>query len=123
MFVDSDRRAGATIQAALETLGAAERGRVVVADGTRASERLAGERADIVFIDPPFDAGLHAAALAGLSGLLDQRSRVYVEYPASDEAALTELLATDYEILRQSRSAGVGYCLARVRPAGEHGSP
>lgn len=123
VFVDSDRRAAAAIEAALETLGATDRGRVLVADGTRAAARLAGERADIVFVDPPFDAKLHGAALAGLAGLIDAHSRVYVEYPGPDEDAINALLADEYEILRQSRSAGVGYCLARVRPAGEHGSP
>ncbi|MGN8198298.1 16S rRNA (guanine(966)-N(2))-methyltransferase RsmD [Salinisphaera sp. RV14] len=123
VFVDNDRQAATAIEAALEMLGATDRGRVLVADGTHAADRLAGERADVVFIDPPFEAELHAAALAGLSGLIDHRTRVYVEYPARDEAVIGERLAADYEILRQSRSAGVGYCLARLRPAGEHGSP
>ncbi len=122
VFVDSDRRAATAIEAALETLGAADRGRVLVADGTQAGERLAGERADIVFVDPPFDAKLHAAALAGLPSLIDAHSRIYVEYPAHEEAAINPLLAANYEILRQSRSAGVGYCLARLRPAGDHGA-
>ncbi|MES1934839.1 16S rRNA (guanine(966)-N(2))-methyltransferase RsmD [Salinisphaera hydrothermalis] len=122
VFIERDRRAAAAIDAALATLGATDRGRVLIADGTQPARHLAGERADIVFVDPPFDANLHAAALAGIDDLVHPQSRVYVEYPAYDEAAIGEQLAARYEILRQSRSAGVGYCLARVRPAGDHGA-
>ncbi|HET7313457.1 16S rRNA (guanine(966)-N(2))-methyltransferase RsmD [Salinisphaera sp.] len=126
IFVENDRRAAAAIEAALKTLGAGDRARVLQADGTDVGRHLAATHArapmDIVFVDPPFDAHLHGAALTGLRPLIDPHSRVYVEYPAAEEAAITARLAEEYEILRQSRAAGVGYCLARIRAAGDHGA-
>lgn len=39
------------------------------------------ERWDLVFIDPPFGAGLHASCLAALPPHLDEQAWVYVEAP------------------------------------------
>lgn len=120
VFIESDRRAAAAIEAALDSLGARDRARVIATDGRRPVEALGDRPADIVFIDPPFETRLHAAALAAARPLIHAHSRIYLEYPAVDEAALTERLASEYEILRQSIAGDVGYCLARVRPTGEH---
>lgn len=122
-FIESDQQAAAAIEMALSNLTATDRGRVLVADGLRVSGQLAGERADIVFIDPPFRSQLHGAALAGVRPLVDAASRVYLEYPAADEAEINTLLAADYEVLRQTHAASIGYCLARLRAASDHGMP
>ncbi|WP_423822864.1 16S rRNA (guanine(966)-N(2))-methyltransferase RsmD [Salinisphaera sp. SPP-AMP-43] len=123
VFVERDRAAAAAIEAALAKLGASERAQVIVGDATDAARRIDVASADILFIDPPFDTELHGPALRGAQPLLGVHSRLYLEYPAESAAAIDDQLAADYEILRQSRSAGVGYCLARRRPTGEDSPP
>jgi 16S rRNA (guanine966-N2)-methyltransferase len=119
-FIENDRQAAATIEAALAALQAGGRGHVVVADGTRAADSLSGAPADLVFIDPPFDSGLYHAALTGLRPLVKSSSRIYLEYPVHQEEAVTAQLTGAYELLRQKRAGEVGYLLARPRHTGEH---
>lgn len=111
LFVESDRRVAAAIEAALETLDASELGRVIVADGTRPAEWLSNRPVDLVFIDPPFAARLHGAALSGARSLITDTGRIYLEYPARNEHEINDLLEDDYEVLRQSHAAAVGFCL------------
>ncbi|ROO26966.1 16S rRNA (guanine(966)-N(2))-methyltransferase RsmD [Salinisphaera japonica] len=115
VFIESDGEATKAIEAALATLGAGERARVARGDATRADELLAADTLDIVFIDPPFSAQLHGAALAGLSRALRPGGYVYLEYPLAEDTAIAERLAADYEVLKTSRAGSVGFCLATPR--------
>ncbi len=56
---------------------------------------------DLVFVDPPFDAGLHAAVLDALAepGRLAPGARVYVESDRRAVDPLTERV--DYDLLRE----------------------
>jgi 16S rRNA (guanine966-N2)-methyltransferase len=61
---------------------------VVGGDALAVAARLPPGGFDVVFIDPPFDAGLHARALAAIRPLLAADALVYVESGASmDEVA------------------------------------
>jgi 16S rRNA (guanine966-N2)-methyltransferase len=94
-FVESDRRAAATIEANLEALGAA--GEVVVRDALRWLEGAAGASFDLVFADPPYDSAprLGEALTEGLLGVVrdetvivtesDKRKPLVLALPLTDE--------------------------------------
>ena len=91
-FVERDPRAAAAIQQNVDTLGVRTRARLVRADVARALERLAtaGERFDIVFLDPPYESDLVGATLARLgAGTVTAPSAIVVaqhftKHPAPD---------------------------------------
>jgi 16S rRNA (guanine966-N2)-methyltransferase len=66
-FIERDARALASLRSNVETLGVAERARVVRDDAVHAIGRLAGERFDLVFLDPPYESDLAARALQALA--------------------------------------------------------
>lgn len=66
---------------------------------------------DVVFVDPPFAADLHAAALAAIAPLVTAQARVYVEYPATAGDEFMQQLSPAWQILRSKRAGRVGYCL------------
>lgn len=68
-LVERDARAVAALQANVATLGAGVRARVMRDDVVRALARLAreGQVFDVVFLDPPYETALAAAALAALA--------------------------------------------------------
>lgn len=68
VFVERDRAALAALRENLETLGLEERARVVAGTAEHFLDRLAaGERFDLVFLDPPFDSGSLVSALGRLA--------------------------------------------------------
>ncbi|MCU0758907.1 MAG: 16S rRNA (guanine(966)-N(2))-methyltransferase RsmD [Steroidobacteraceae bacterium] len=111
-FVDSDPRAAQALRERLAEWGA-RGGTVVRAD---AQAFLAARPADgpfgLVFLDPPFAAGLLPAIVARLEsgGWLDPGALVYVEAAAADR--LPEWPA-GWEVLRSGQAGAVGYHLLR----------
>jgi 16S rRNA (guanine(966)-N(2))-methyltransferase RsmD len=67
---------------------------------------------DLVFIDPPFDAGLFEAALAASRDLLGDGGLVYLEAPTPWTAEL--LAPLGFELLRQSRAGTVHFHLLQL---------
>jgi 16S rRNA (guanine(966)-N(2))-methyltransferase RsmD len=67
-FVERDHRAVAALRENVAALGAGDRVRIHRGDVAATLERLAraGERYDIVFLDPPYEAGLVAPVLDAL---------------------------------------------------------
>jgi 16S rRNA (guanine966-N2)-methyltransferase len=67
-FVERDARAVAALRANVDTLGVAGVTRVLRGDAVAELDRLAraGERFGVVFLDPPYEAGVLDAALARL---------------------------------------------------------
>ncbi len=77
----------AQLRALVAKLGASQVD-VVAGDALAVAARLPPGGFDVVFIDPPFDAGLHARALAAIRPLLAAGALIYVESGAPmDEAA------------------------------------
>ncbi|RJS93525.1 16S rRNA (guanine(966)-N(2))-methyltransferase RsmD [Salinisphaera sp. Q1T1-3] len=111
-FFETDPMAARAITRALKTLEAGPAHAVHSGDACQATNRLAPASVDIAFLDPPFEANLHRAALTGLYGALRPDARVYLEYPIEQATDLGAVLAPDYTLLRQSSAAGVGFCLA-----------
>lgn len=67
-FVERDARAVAALRENIATLGVAAQARVLPLDVRRALARLAdaGERFDLVFLDPPYESDALGAALGAL---------------------------------------------------------
>jgi 16S rRNA (guanine966-N2)-methyltransferase len=63
---------------------------------------------DIVFLDPPYDSDLLAAAAAALVGKLTPDARIYVERRARDPLPA---LPSGWNELRAGRAGEVGYHL------------
>jgi 16S rRNA (guanine966-N2)-methyltransferase len=70
VFVERDPRAVAALRENVEALGVGHAARVRRADVLRELAALyrAGERFDVVFLDPPYDAGLVETTLEALGG-------------------------------------------------------
>jgi 16S rRNA (guanine(966)-N(2))-methyltransferase RsmD len=105
VLLERDPGLAAGLRGCQARLGAAAV-RVQCADALAWMATCTPERFEIVFIDPPFDAGLHAAALARAVPLVVAAGYVYVEAP--------EPLATLPEgctLWRQGRAGSVHYHL------------
>lgn len=114
-LIEREPTAAATLRENAQRLGAANV-RIVQSDAMDWLDR-AGERADIVFLDPPYESGLLGAAIARLVANATVRPGgfVYLEAPAGHDLALPAGWT-----LHRSKSAGkVGYHLARVNAPGE----
>ncbi|NUP84768.1 MAG: 16S rRNA (guanine(966)-N(2))-methyltransferase RsmD [Burkholderiaceae bacterium] len=80
VLLERDPALAASLRACQARLGAAAV-RVECADALTWMAACAPGRFELVFIDPPFDAGLHAAALARAVPLVAVAGYVYVEAP------------------------------------------
>lgn len=84
---------------------------VVAGDALAYAARQAPASFDLVFLDPPYDAGLLPAALATAVRLLTASGMVYAESPEALSA--DRLAAADLQVLRQGRAGRVQYYLLR----------
>jgi 16S rRNA (guanine966-N2)-methyltransferase len=111
VFVDRDPRIGAYLRETLARLKSAE-GKVLVGDAHRCLTDVAGPF-DVVFLDPPFGAGLMPKFLAGLAspGMLAPGAFVYVE---SEAEAGEPVLPSGWVLHRSGRAGKVGYHLVRT---------
>lgn len=108
LFVDRSAPAIAALRAVAEQFRV-EGARFAVDDAVQAL-RGAGGPWDVVFLDPPFAAGLVVGTLRALAadGVLARGALVYLEVPAAD--ALPALPA-GWAVHRQGRAGEVGYHL------------
>jgi 16S rRNA (guanine(966)-N(2))-methyltransferase RsmD len=84
-FVERDARAVAALRVNIAALGVEAETRVLRLDVARALDGLvdAGERFDVVFLDPPYDSALVTATLQRLGGapLVPPAGRVVAQHP------------------------------------------
>jgi 16S rRNA (guanine(966)-N(2))-methyltransferase RsmD len=104
-------RQGAAVQSLKATVARlkADACEVLQADALSAMSGLGAQSFDLVFIDPPFDAGLHLRAALAAKPLLKPAGLLYVEAP--DEATLLAPLAQGYSLHKQSRAGAVWFGL------------
>ncbi|MGH8441592.1 MAG: 16S rRNA (guanine(966)-N(2))-methyltransferase RsmD [Nevskiaceae bacterium] len=107
-FVESGARQAAAIRAALATLGIADRATVVAGDALAFLGRAPQKGFEIAFLDPPFDAGLLAPALAALPRVLSADARVYAEWHQAGALRWPP----GYETIREKKAGQVSYALA-----------
>ncbi len=108
-FVEQERRAAAAIEALAREWQ--EPAAVVCADALSwLARQTQTQPYDIVFLDPPYDAGLLAAGAAALveHGRLAPDARVYLELRAREELPA---LPDGWRALRSGRAGEVGYHL------------
>jgi 16S rRNA (guanine(966)-N(2))-methyltransferase RsmD len=84
--------------------------RIEQADAVAWMARCTPARFDLVLLDPPFDAGLQAPALAAAAPLLGAGGLLYLESPA---ALATEAVPFGFALSRQGRAGLVHYHLLR----------
>ncbi len=84
--------------------------RIEQADALAWMGRCAPARFDLVLLDPPFEAGLQAPALAAAAPLLVPAGLLYLESP---EALAPEAVPPGFALLRQGRAGAVHYHLLR----------
>ena len=88
LLVEQDPQLVALLRAA-QTRLAASGVKVERGNGLSALARLGPGSVDVIFLDPPFDAGVHEKALAASVPALAQDGLVYLEAPAAwDDAKL-----------------------------------
>ncbi len=83
--------------------------RVITADALAWLQQVPGERFDLVFLDPPFDAGLWETAARRLGPWLAPDAWIYVETPA--KTALE--LPSGWHLHREGQTRDVRYALFR----------
>jgi len=107
-FIEKDRRAAAAIEA-IASEWQEPNARVVCESAIAWLAARAEEPPfDIVFLDPPYDSDLLAAAAAALVGKLSPDARIYVERRARDPLPA---LPPGWNELRAGRAGEVGYHL------------
>jgi 16S rRNA (guanine(966)-N(2))-methyltransferase RsmD len=83
-FVESDPRAARLIAANLARCGIADRHAIIRARLADAAERLAGQRFDVVFVDPPYGPVELERALAAAERLAGDATLVVIEHAKRD---------------------------------------
>lgn len=116
-FVETGAAQARAVRAALERLGCAARAEVVAGDALSFVAATPGAAFDIAFLDPPFDSGLLAPALAALPRVLKPGARVYAEW---HHAGALLPWPAGFAVLREKRAGQVSYALAT--PSGNAGT-
>lgn len=111
VFVERDHRLAQTIEQNLRTLGG--NGQVSCAEFSHAAPNAMPF--DVIFLDPPFNAGLLTPAAKIIQPCLRPGNRVYMEYARGDAPALP----AGWDILKSKQAGQVGYCLATYASASE----
>ncbi|HWY23492.1 MAG TPA: RsmD family RNA methyltransferase, partial [Nevskia sp.] len=106
-FVEQGASQAAAIREAAAQLAAGDRAEIAQADAL-AWLRGSGRRYDLVFLDPPYGAGLLEPALAALPRVLAPTHRIYLEWPAGKPP----LLPPGYSLLKEKSAGQVSYGLA-----------
>lgn len=108
-FIERDRSNARALEQTLQTLHA-QQADVIQADALTHARALT-QAYDVIFVDPPFDANLHAAALAAITPLTHAHTRIYLEYPADRDHVIAAALPSGWRQLRDKRAGRVGYSI------------
>jgi 16S rRNA (guanine966-N2)-methyltransferase len=115
VMVEQDREAVAELRRSMALLGSTKI--ALVPGDALAYLGRAGERFDVVFLDPPFRQNAAATALERLPPRLEPRARVYVEADAPLEAG------AGWHELKRARAGQVSYQLLEWRSDDQGGLP
>lgn len=107
VLVERDRDLAATLETVRSSWPGSEGVEVVRGDALDWLRRTDGPF-DLVFVDPPFDAGLHQPVLAALRrpGLLAANARVYVESRSSEPAPGVDADPA-WRVIREKRQGAI----------------
>jgi 16S rRNA (guanine(966)-N(2))-methyltransferase RsmD len=87
LLAEQDAELVSRLRAVQEKLGA-NMVKVERANGLSVLARLAPGSVDLIFLDPPFDAGIHEKALAASASAVAAEGLIYLEAPAAWDDAL-----------------------------------
>lgn len=108
ILVETDRSAYQLLQTNLDILKASQ---CQLFQG-RAEQFLASQQQpfDVIFIDPPFQAGLWTDIAYQLTdkGLLNDGAKIYLEYPRRQDMPD---LPSSWQLLKEKKAGDVKYCL------------
>lgn len=104
LLVEQDPQLVANLRAVKARL-AADAVQVRRANGLSVLHEFAGSQLDLVFLDPPFDAGLFDKAVAGAVPALAAQGLLYLEAPAAWSGAQAE--AAGLRLLRHLKAGAV----------------
>jgi 16S rRNA (guanine966-N2)-methyltransferase len=113
LLLERDAKLAASLRASAARLKASAL-RVQVADAVGWMARAPHASFDLVLLDPPFDAGLHAAALTAAVPLVVPGGFVYVEAPAPPA------LVHGLEAHRAARAGAVHFALLKRSVSSAH---
>jgi len=113
-LVEANARALQALRATKTKL-AAEQVDIVPGDALALSAQWPAASFDLIFVDPPFDAGLHDPALAASARLLAPGGLVYVE--AARPLPPEQAARTGFDIVRTGRAGRVTFHLLQPRTA------
>lgn len=114
LLIEREPSLAQAIEDSLQRLGADAEARVVRADAVGFLRLPAHGRFDIVFVDPPFDAGLLQPALAALDPWLADDAWLYLETPPAGAVEPGE----GWQPHREMRTRDARHALYRRTPAG-----
>lgn len=119
LLVERDARLATQLQANVERLGAGDQVTVVRADALAWLKAPLHGPFDVVFLDPPFDAGLWQLALEALPPWLAAQAWLYVESAAGDGIAPGE----GWQLHRHAGSRDARHALYRRTAGGAQAAP
>jgi 16S rRNA (guanine966-N2)-methyltransferase len=108
VLVESDPQVATALRQVVERLGAQQEAAVIRADAVAWLRTPLHGRFDMVFVDPPFGAGLWPAVLATLPSWLSADALVYVEAPAASPP-----MPAGWVVHREGHTRDVRYALYR----------
>ncbi len=118
LLAEQDPAQAQALRAALQRLGGAEAVvQVERGDGIALLRRQTAGSLDLVLIDPPFDADLHAPALAAAVPALSPDGWIYLEAPRAWGPEDAALAAGGLEVYRHLKAGAVhAHLLRRMSP-------
>ncbi len=106
-FIEPGTAQAAALRVAAGKLAAGERAEIVQTDAL-SWLRSTPRRYDLLFLDPPYDSGLLAPALAALPRVLKPTHRIYLEWPRGTAPQWP----AGYSLLKEKSAGQVSYGLA-----------
>ena len=88
-LIEKDPRVAKMLEASVQRLLADDAGQVQVLNCDALSMSACGERFDLIFVDPPFDAQLFGVSLSLAGSLVKPRGYVYLETPTEIDSNLS----------------------------------
>jgi 16S rRNA (guanine966-N2)-methyltransferase len=113
VLVERDAKLAASLSTLAQRL-ASDAVQVMASDWKLAISRLAGERFDVIFLDPPFDSGLLEPAARACKGLLAPGGLLYLEGAAPPDPGW--LAREGLQTVRAGRAGAVHFQLLRHLP-------
>ncbi len=111
-LVEQQRGAVAALRASIDKLKAQNQVQLLQADALALLRELPAGSVDLVFVDPPYDAGLLPAVLTALPRVLTEDALIYIE----DRAPVEPAPDTGWVVLRADRAGQVHFALLRLEP-------